>query len=310
MVVIARPASQGFRLFNSRRIAGVANYFDELRVAPDTKVKLKDYASDATAPFKSKEEAAEKLLSDVTTLADLQETLYAQNQFGLLIVLQGMDASGKDGTVKHVMSSVNPTGCQVTSFKQPSTEELDHDYLWRHAKALPPRGNIGIFNRSHYEEVLVVRVHPELLARERMPTQVKNEKLWDERFRQINDFEEYLTANGIEVLKFFLHISKKEQKRRFLARLDSPEKNWKFEPSDVRERDHWDDYIDAYEDMLSHTSTKHAPWYIVPADLKWFSHVAVADIVVRKLQSLQLKHPTIDDKRRKELDEARKLLEK
>ncbi len=281
-----------------------------LRVPPDTKVKLKDHPSDAMGSYRSKEEAAEKLDKDVVKLADLQDKLYAKDTHALLIVLQGIDAAGKDGTVKHVMSSVNPTGCEVHSFKQPSSEELDHDYLWRHVKALPRRGNIGIFNRSHYEEVLVVRVHPELLAKEKVPRLKKSDKIWPERFRQINDFEHYLVENGIEILKFFLHISKEEQKKRFLARLDTPEKLWKFDANDVQQRAYWDAYIDAYEDMLSNTSTKHAPWHVIPADHKWFAHAAVADIIVRKLESLDLEPPKVDEAKQKEIDAAKKQLEK
>ncbi len=288
----------------------MAELREPLRVPPDVKVKLKDYPSDATGPYHSKDEAANDLQKDVEKLADLQDKLYAKKTYALLIVLQGIDAAGKDGTVKHVMSSVNPTGCEVHSFKEPSTEELDHDYLWRHAKALPPRGSIGIFNRSHYEEVLVVRVHPELLAKEKVPKLKKGDNIWPERYRQINDFEHYLVENGVEILKFFLHISKEEQKKRFLARLETPEKLWKFDANDIQQRDYWDQYIDAYEDMLSNTSTKHAPWYVIPADHKWFTHAAVADIVVRKLESLDLEPPKVDDAKQKEIEQAKKLLEK
>jgi PPK2 family polyphosphate:nucleotide phosphotransferase len=283
--------------------------FERFRVAPGSKVKLKDCPTDDPRPFAEKEEAEQKLASDVAKLAELQGKLYAQNTYALLVVLQGIDAAGKDGTIKHVMSGVNPMGCQVTSFKVPSEEELDHDYLWRYVRALPRRGNIGIFNRSHYEEVLVVRVHPELLGREHIHRSKKGEALWARRFREINDFEHYLTENGIEVLKFFLHLSKGEQKKRFLARLDSPDKNWKFSEGDVKERNYWDDYQRAYEEMLSNTSTEEAPWYVVPADRKWFTRVVVSDVIVSKLESLKLDYPKLDGEQLKALDRARKILE-
>jgi PPK2 family polyphosphate:nucleotide phosphotransferase len=283
--------------------------FKRFRVPPGTKVSLKDYATDETEPFADKSEAQEKLATDVAKLAELQSKLYAQNTYSLLIVLQGIDAAGKDGTIKHVMSGVNPAGCQVRSFKVPSAEELDHDYLWRYVKALPRRGDIGIFNRSHYEEVLVVRVHPELLGKERIQSSKKQEKLWPTRFEQINHFENYLEDNDCEIVKFFLHLSKEEQKKRFLSRLDSEDKNWKFSEGDVKERSYWDDYQKAFEEMLSHTSTEHAPWYVIPADRKWFTRCAVADIIVSKLESMNLAYPTLDDSQRESLVRARKLLE-
>lgn len=283
--------------------------FKRFRVPPDTAVKLKDYPTDETEPFADKSEAQEKLATDVAKLADLQSKLYAQNTYALLIVLQGIDAAGKDSTIKHVMSGVNPAGCQVTSFKVPSAEELDHDYLWRYAKALPRRGDIGIFNRSYYEEVLVVRVHPELLGRQHIQSSKKQGKLWPTRFEQINHFEHYLEDNDYEIVKFFLHLSKAEQNKRFLSRLDSPDKNWKFSESDVKERAFWDDYQIAYEDMLSHTSSTYAPWYVIPADRKWFTRCAVADIVVSKLESMHLAYPTLDSSQRESLERARKLLE-
>jgi PPK2 family polyphosphate:nucleotide phosphotransferase len=283
--------------------------FNRFRVPPGTTVKLKDYPTDETEPFVDKSEAQEKLAADVAKLADLQSKLYAQNTFALLIVLQGIDASGKDGTIKHVMSGINPAGCQVTSFKVPSAEELDHDYLWRYGRGLPRRGDIGIFNRSYYEEVLVVRVHPELLAIEHIHSSKKRDKLWANRFEEINSFEHYLEENGIEVLKFFLHLSKEEQKKRFLDRLDSPDKNWKFSEGDVKERSFWDDYQRAFEDMLSNTSSKDAPWHIIPADRKWFTRVAVSDIVVSKLESMNLAYPTLDPAQKESLQRARKILE-
>ena len=283
--------------------------FKELIVPANTKVKLKDYPPDKTDGFGTKEQAAEKLAADITALAELQSKLYAQNTYALLVILQGIDGAGKDGTIKHVLSGVNPTGCHVKSFKVPSEEELDHDYLWRHVKALPERGNIGIFNRSYYEEVLVVRVHPEYLKRQRIPEGKKLDKLWTARYEQINGFERYLVDNGVEILKFFLHLSKNEQKKRFLSRLDTPDKNWKFSAADVAERAYWDEYHTAFEEMLSNTSTKHAPWHVIPADRKWFMHMAVADIIVDKLSSLDLRYPQVDDTAKKELSAARKLLE-
>ena len=282
--------------------------FERFRVPPGTAVKLKDYPTDETKPFEDKSEAREKLAADVEKLAELQSKLYAQNTYALLIVLQAIDAAGKDGTIKHVMSGVNPAGCQVTSFKVPSEEELDHAYLWRYVRALPRRGNIGIFNRSHYEEVLVVRVHPGLLGREHIHSSKKRDDLWAKRYREINDFEYYLEENNFEVLKFFLHLSKDEQKERFMARLDSPDKNWKFSESDVKERDYWDDYQMAFEEMLTNTSTVEAPWYVVPADRKWFTRVVVSDIIVAKLESMNLRYPKLDSSQKEALDRARKIL--
>jgi len=281
--------------------------FDKLLAPPGKSIKLKDYPT-ANGTDLTKAEAAEKLESDVKSLADLQTRLAAQNTYALLVILQGIDAAGKDGTIKHVMSGLNPAGCQVTSFKVPSEEELDHDYLWRYAKAIPPRGNIGIFNRSYYEEVLVVRVHPALLERQHIPGK-KSDKFWASRYEEINEFEQYLVRNGIEVMKFFLHLSKEEQKKRFLDRLDSPEKHWKFSAADVKERAYWDDYAQAFEDMLSHTSTEVAPWHVIPADQKWFARLAVANFIVRKLESLKLKFPTLDAAGKQALAESRKSLE-
>jgi PPK2 family polyphosphate:nucleotide phosphotransferase len=282
---------------------------DKLRVPPNTTVRLKDYSPAQTEPYRAKADVEDKLENDILALADLQAMLYAQNTYGLLIVLQGIDAAGKDGTIKHVMSGVNPAGCQVKSFKAPSVEELDHDYLWRHVLALPERGNIGIFNRSYYEEVVVVRVHPELLAKERIHVSKKQDKLWASRYRQINDFERYLVENEIVVLKFFLHVSKEEQKKRFLERLETDGKNWKFSDADVKERAFWDDYTAAYEEMLSHTSTEHAPWHVIPADHKWFTRVAVAHIIVQTLQSLKLSYPELDAAQKKSLKAAKQLLQ-
>jgi PPK2 family polyphosphate:nucleotide phosphotransferase len=242
-------------------------------------------------------------------MAEYQDRLYAQDQYALLIVLQALDAAGKDGTIKHVMSGVNPQGCEVSSFKQPSTEELDHDYLWRSAIRLPERGKIGIFNRSYYEEVLVTRVHPEILDRQKIPRELKGDKIWKRRFEEINNFEKYLVRNGIIVLKFFLNLSRNEQKKRFLARIDRPEKNWKFSGSDVAERKYWKDYRAAYEDCFRNTSTEWAPWYVIPADNKPYTRLAVAGIIIKTLADLKLEYPEVGKKRRDELKEIRVNLE-
>ncbi|MCY7283955.1 MAG: polyphosphate kinase 2 family protein, partial [Cyanobacteria bacterium CAN_BIN43] len=262
-----------------------------LIVKPGTTISLKDYDPKYTGEFKDKAEAQQKLPEDAERLGAYQNVLYAQSTYALLLIFQAMDAAGKDSTIKHVMSGVNPQGCQVFSFKAPSTEELDHDYLWRSFKALPERGRIGIFNRSYYEEVLAVRVHPELLAAQQLPHVPKGDRIWHQRFEEINNFEKYLDNNGIVVLKFFLNVSKEEQKKRFLERINIPEKNWKFSLADLEVRKFWDDYMYAYEDALSHTSTDHAPWHVIPADHKWFTRLAVADIVCTKLKELNLQYP-------------------
>jgi PPK2 family polyphosphate:nucleotide phosphotransferase len=282
---------------------------DEFIVPPRKKIKLKDYNPRSTGQFKDKEGVREDLRKDIERLAKYQDILYAQNTHALLVIFQAMDAAGKDGAIKHVMSGVNPQGCQVYSFKAPSHEELDHDYLWRSMKALPERGRIGIFNRSYYEEVLVVRVHPEILEGQQLPPKLKTKKIWRKRFEEINSFEHYLVRNGIHVLKFFLNVSKDEQKKRFLERIDTPEKNWKFSISDVKERGHWDDYMEAYEDMFSHTSTEWSPWYIIPADHKWFTRAAVADVIVANLKSMGLSYPTVSEQHKQELIKAKTLLE-
>jgi len=282
---------------------------DALIVPPGKKIRLKDFDPGYTGKFHNKEEAREKLATDIVRLAKYQDVLYAQDTYSLLIIFQALDAAGKDGTIKHVMSGVNPQGTQVFAFKQPSAEELDHDYLWRYHKAAPERGRIGIFNRSYYEEVLVLRVHPEFQAAEKLPPGTVKKGIWQQRFDQINDFEHYLVRNGVEVLKFFLNVSKEEQRRRFLARLDVPEKNWKFSLSDVNERGHWDDYQKAFEEVFNHTSTKWAPWYVIPADNKWFTRAAVADIIICKLKSLDLKYPTVSKEHLQELQIAREKLE-
>ncbi len=281
---------------------------DPFIVPPGKKIRLKDYDPAFTAHYKDKREAAAKLKKDVKRLAKYQDILYAQNTFALLVVLQAMDSAGKDGTIRHVMSGVNPQGTQVHSFKAPSANELSHDFLWRNMKAIPESGGIGIFNRSYYEEVLVVRVHPELLDLQHLPAAAKGKNIWKHRFEEINNFEKYLVRNGIVVLKFFLNLSKEEQKRRFLARIDTPEKNWKFSFSDVKERAYWDEYMSAFEDTFNHTSTEHAPWYIVPADHKWFTRTVVADVIVEKLKSLKLRYPVSSAEHRQHLLEAKKLL--
>jgi PPK2 family polyphosphate:nucleotide phosphotransferase len=284
--------------------------FKQFRVDPDGKVKLKDRDPADTAGFESKQDAKQRLVEGIKRLRDLQERLYAYDRWALLLIFQAMDAAGKDSTIEHVMSGVNPQGCQVFSFKQPSAEELDHDYLWRTSRCLPERGRIGVFNRSYYEEVLVVRVHQGILAAEKLPPPLIDEDIWKRRFKEINTFERYLAHNGVAIVKFYLHVSKEEQRRRFLARLDQPEKNWKFSLGDAKEREHWDDYMDAYEDMLRHTSTEEAPWYVIPADHKWFTRMAVADIVVSTLEKLKPEFPTITEEKRRELEAARKALEK
>ncbi|HZB46939.1 MAG TPA: polyphosphate kinase 2 family protein [Pyrinomonadaceae bacterium] len=279
-------------------------------VPPGKKIRLKDYDTAYTGKFKDKGEAAEKLKGDIKRLAKLQDVLYAQNTHALLVIFQAMDAAGKDGTIRHVMSGVNPQGTQVYSFKAPSPEELDHDYLWRSFKALPERGRIGIFNRSYYEEVLVVRVHPEILGFQQLPAETKDKKkIWRNRFEEINNFEHYLVRNGVHVLKFFLNVSKEEQKQRFLARINTPEKNWKFSVNDAKERAFWDDYMHAFEDAFNHTSTEWAPWHIIPADHKWFTRAAVADIIISKLESLDLSYPQLSEAHLQNLQKAKELLE-
>jgi len=283
---------------------------DPFIVRPGAKISLrKNYDPAYKDDYQDKAEAEIKLRSDVERLANYQNILYAQNTYALLIVFQAMDAAGKDSTIKHVMSGVNPQGCQVFSFKQPSTEELDHDYLWRSMKALPERGRIGIFNRSYYEETLVVRVHPELLKKQQLPQIAEDNRIWQQRFEEINNFEKYLVNNGIIILKFFLNVSKSEQKKRFLARIETPEKNWKFSASDVIERAFWDDYMQAYEDIFNHTSTESAPWYIIPADRKWFTRLVVADIICSKLKELNLRYPAVSEEHQRQLLKAKQLLE-
>jgi PPK2 family polyphosphate:nucleotide phosphotransferase len=270
--------------------------------------RLKDFDPAGTGRWGSQEDANEQLQKDVERMEDLQDKLYAQDSWALLLIFQALDAAGKDGTIKHVMSGVNPEGCSVHSFKTPSETELQHDFLWRTTQHLPERGHIGIFNRSYYEEVLVVRVHPDVLKSEKLPPSLVTKKIWEERFEDIHSFERHLVRNGTVIRKFFLHLSKKEQKRRFLARLDEPEKNWKFSAADIHERGFWDDYEKAYEDMIRNTATKHAPWYVVPADNKWFTHLVVAAAIVETLEELNLSYPKVDAAKRKEIQAARKAL--
>jgi PPK2 family polyphosphate:nucleotide phosphotransferase len=271
--------------------------------------RLDRYDPADTAGERDRAVAEQRLAESVGELRDLQARLYAQDRWALLIVLQAMDAAGKDSTIAHVMSGVNPQGCEVHSFKAPSEEELDHDFLWRTSKWLPRRGHIGIFNRSYYEEVLVARVHPEILQRQKLPIVLVTKRVWDERFEDINAHERYLTRNGIVVRKIFLHVSREEQKRRFLARLDEPEKQWKFSMHDVDERKRWDDYMRAYEATIRATSTPHAPWYVVPADHKWYSRLVVSRIIIEALEGLDLEYPTADPTLRNELGRVRRALQ-
>ena len=281
------------------------------RIEDGRKFRLKDVDPGDTLKMDSddKPRAKEALAQGVLALAELQDMLYAQDKWAVLLVFQAMDAAGKDGAIKHVMSGVNPQGCQVYSFKAPTSEDLDHDFLWRCARALPERGRIGIFNRSYYEETLVVRVHPEFLAGQKIPKDLIDKDVWDHRFQDIRSWERYLSRNGVLILKFFLHVSKKEQKRRFLRRLDEPERNWKFSANDAKERAFWKEYMDAYEDTIRNTASKHAPWYVVPADNKWFTRLVVAAAIIDGLASLDLHYPEVDKGKRKELDTARKMLD-
>ncbi len=287
------------------------DFLDSLIVKPGKEISLdKDYNPGFKPNYITKEDAKALLENGRQKMAEFQDKLYAQDTYALLINFQAMDAAGKDGTIKHVMSGVNPQGCQVFSFKVPSAEDLDHDYLWRYTKALPERGRIGIFNRSYYEELLVVRVHQELLERQKLPPQAKSKKIWRQRFEEINNFEKYLVNNGIIILKIFLYVSKEEQKQRFLERIERPEKNWKFSANDVKERQFWDDYMKAYEDIFNNTSTEWAPWYIIPADRKWFSRLAIGVVIYDTLESLGLQYPTVTEEHRRLLMEAKELLEK
>ena len=294
-------------LSRARRVA--AHFVRPFRVTKGKQFRLKDYDPADTRGLDLGKKKADDLLDEGTKiLADLQDKLYAQDRYGVLVVFQAMDAAGKDSTIKHVMSGVNPQGCQVYSFKQPSSEELDHDFLWRTHQRLPERGRIGIFNRSYYEEVLVVRVHRELLTRQRLPPHGVKKEIWEERYEDINAFERYFARQGFVILKFFLHVSRAEQRQRFLKRLDDPEKHWKFSAADVAERRHWDDYMRAYEDAIAATASKHAPWYVVPADHKWFTRLVVAAAIVDALLDLDLHYPEVNRTQRDQLRAARREL--
>lgn len=285
---------------------------ENMFIEPGTKLRLKDFNTKYTAGFNDKEDAAEMLSKDIQRLAELQDMLFAMNKYSMLVVIQAMDAAGKDGTIKHVMTGVNPQGCNVTSFKQPSHEELSHDFLWRINRAMPKRGMIAIFNRSHYEEVIVTRVHPEYILGQNIPgvdTMEKvDKKFWAKRYEIINNFEKQAFENGTIIVKFYLHVSKDEQKKRFLARIDEPEKNWKFSTSDVKERQLWDKYMEAFEEAISNTSTDYAPWYVIPADRKWFMRAAVGDIIVGTLEKIGLEYPTITAEEKEELLKAKDLI--
>ncbi len=297
----------------SKLVKQAREFARSFRVDDGKKFRLKEFAPGETLGLKHREGikdlAAETLQEEIELLSEMQDKLYAQDRWGLLLIFQAMDAAGKDGTIKHVMSGINPQGCQVYSFKAPSPEELDHDFLWRTSRCLPERGRIGIFNRSYYEEVLAVRVHPEFLEKQRLPPRLVTNQIWKERFEDISSFERYATRNGIAIRKFFLNVSRDEQKKRFLERLDNPDKNWKFSMADARERERWDDYMAAYEDMIRHTASTHAPWYVVPADNKWFTRLVVAAAVIEALDDMNLAYPKVDDEKRKELEAARSMLE-
>jgi PPK2 family polyphosphate:nucleotide phosphotransferase len=288
-------------------------FLESLRVKPGKKVNLKKFHTDFDQKTMTKDEGEVLLQQGVKLLSDMQDKLYAHNQYSILIIFQAMDAAGKDSAIKHIMSGLNPQGVKVTSYKAPSTTELDHHYLWRHYTQIPARGEIGIFNRSHYENVLVTRVHPEFILKENNPHIVSvkdiSGKFWLRRFEQINRFERNLVENGTIVLKFFLHVSKEEQRRRLLARIDDPEKNWKFEVNDLKERGYWDQYMKAYEDMLEHCSPEHAPWFVIPADDKWFARLCIADVICKEFDKLRFDYPKVDAAGRKALEQARKMLE-
>jgi PPK2 family polyphosphate:nucleotide phosphotransferase len=291
-------------------IKRASRFADPFRVTNGGSFRLKDIDPGETLNLKSadKPRAKEALAIGVQVLTELQDILYAQDRWSVLLIFQAMDAAGKDGAIKHVMSGVNPQGCQVHSFKAPSSQDLDHDFLWRCVKCLPERGRIGIFNRSYYEETLAVRIHPELLEKQKLPVAVANGNIWESRFKDICNFERHLTRNGTIIRKFYLHLSKEEQKRRFLQRLDDPDKHWKFSGNDTKEREYWDDYMDAYEKTIRNTATKHAPWYVVPADNKWFTRVVVAAAVIEALASLDLAYPKVGKQKLEELAAARQSL--
>ncbi|MFZ0771000.1 MAG: polyphosphate kinase 2 family protein [Candidatus Sulfotelmatobacter sp.] len=280
------------------------------RVDDGKHFRMKDFDPADTGHWRSIDHAREALQEGIVRMAELQDKLYAQDRWAVLLIFQAMDAGGKDGTIKHVMSGVNPEGCQVSRFNEPSQAELQHDFLWRTTQHLPERGHIGIFNRSYYEEVLIVRVHPEVLENEKLPPSLVTKNIWEERFEDIRSFERHMARNGTVIRKFFLHLSKKEQKQRFLARLEEPEKHWKFSQSDIHEREYWDDYRKACEDMIRQTASKHAPWYVVPADNKWFTHLVVSAAIVETLEELNLSYPKVDAAKLKEIQAARRMLSK
>jgi len=290
-------------------MSAVPDYSQRYRVDNGRKFRLRDFDPGDSSSLESKKRAEKELPSGIERLSDLQDKLYAQDRWAILLIFQAMDAAGKDGVIKHVMSGVNPQGCQVYSFKQPSVEELNHDFLWRTSKCVPERGRIGIFNRSYYEEVLVVRVHKELLERERTPPSLVTRNIWNERFADINAYEHYLWRNGVVIRKFFLNLSMEEQKKRFLSRLEEPAKNWKFSASDVTERERWHEYMAAYEEMIRRTATPHAPWYVVPADKKWYTRLVVAAAIINALEGLNLRYPGVSADKLKELKAARAALE-
>jgi len=288
----------------------IEKFISPFRVSDGKGFKLDDYDPGETMGLEDRKKEAKQVLRDgVKRLAELQDKLYAQDQWAVLLIFQAMDAAGKDGAIKHVMSGVNPQGCQVFSFKSPSPEELDHEFLWRTSRNLPERGRIGIFNRSYYEEVLAVKVHEAFLAKQKLPAKCVTKQIWEHRYEDIANFERYLFHNGVLVRKFFLNVSHKEQKRRFLKRLDDPDRNWKFSSADARERGFWDQYMDAYQEMIRHTASPHAPWFVVPADNKWFTRLCVAGAVIHALETLDLKYPTVSDEQKKDLKQARKLIE-
>jgi PPK2 family polyphosphate:nucleotide phosphotransferase len=297
------------KLVAKQRRKRIGEFLKRFRVTRGKGFRLSQVKPGDTRGVKSKEEARAYLRQGIARLAEMQDRLYAQDQWGVLLIFQAMDAAGKDGAIKHVMSGVNPQGCQVFAFKAPTSEELDHDFLWRTSKSLPERGRIGIFNRSYYEEVLVVRVHPEILEKQKLPRRLVTKRVWDERHEDIRSFERYLARQGFVILKFFLHVSKNAQKERFLERLDRPEKNWKFSLADAKERGYWGAYQRAYEDMIRATAAPHAPWYVVPADRKWFSRLVVAAAIHDALDGLNLAYPKVDEAKKKELQAARAALE-
>ena len=295
---------------NNNFLRKAKKYSEPFRITDGKKFRLKKIDPGETLGFKDedKERAEGELAQGVELLRHLQDKLYAQDRWAVLIIFQAMDAAGKDGAIKNVMSGVNPQGCEVSSFKAPSDEELDHDFLWRCARRVPERGRIGIFNRSYYEETLVVRVHPEYLEGQKLPKKIKTKDLWKQRFKDISNFERHLSNNGTKVLKFFLHLSKEEQRQRFLKRIEDPDKNWKFSMKDVEERQHWEEYMEAYEDTIRHTASKYAPWYVVPADNKWFTRLVVASAIVRNLNALDLEYPSLTNEELASLESAKHAL--